>query len=355
MNIQWRDAARHYLQVVAFCFAIAVLTTLIWPRRMYLVQVGYALTIGTITWAVIEFGRYFVDERHCHSDQSGGHGWPQGWRGLLLTAIGIGCGFFFGDRLGDMLLGDGVINSGRDNSISLAITVVAGVIASFYFHTRGKAAALSAKISETERAASESRLKLLQTQLEPHMLFNTLANLRVLIGIDPARAQHMLDHLIDYLRATLGASRASTHPLQTEFERIKDYLELMAVRMGPRLTYTLELPPELANHPVPTLLLQPLVENSIRHGLEPKVEGGSIKVGARREGDWLLLEVSDTGVGFKNASDNTPAPAGGFGVAQVRERLATVYGPRSAIESIVPPAEGTSTIIRLPYEIPQSP
>ena len=92
----------------------------------------------------------------------------------------------------------------------------------------------------------------------------------------------MLDRLIAYLRATLAASRATTHPLQAEFDRLRDYLELMAVRMGPRLRYTLDLPPELATQPVPTLLLQPLVENGIRHGLEPKVDGGSITVRARR-------------------------------------------------------------------------
>ena len=353
-RIDWSTVLRHYLQVQAFCCVVAAITTLIWPANSYLNQLASATICGLLIWSLIEVGRHLVPDRYCHPARDGGHGWPKGWRGIALTAFGITAGFLIANPLTDWLLGYGK-SSARDLQLSVLITLISGVVATYYFYTRGKAVELAARIVATERDASEAKLKLLETQLEPHMLFNTLANLRVLIGSDPARAQHMLDHLIDYLRATLGASRASTHALHTEFERLRDYLALMAVRMGPRLHYTLELPPELANHPVPTLLLQPLVENSIRHGLEPKVEGGSIKVGARREGDWLLLEVSDTGVGFKNASDNTPAPAGGFGVAQVRERLATVYGPRSAIESIVPPAEGTSTIIRLPYEIPQSP
>ena len=89
------------------------------------------------------------------------------------------------------------------------------------------------------------------------MLFNTLANLRALIGNDPARAQPMLDRLVDYLRATLSASRASAHSLQAEFDRLRDYLELMTVRMGPRLNYSLTLPPELAHLTMPPLLLQP--------------------------------------------------------------------------------------------------
>ena len=101
------------------------------------------------------------------------------------------------------------------------------------------------------------------------MLFNTLANFRALIGTDPARATHMLDSLIDYLRAKLQASRATHHSLQNEFDRLGDYLALMQVRMGPRLTCALDLPAELADQLVPTLLLQPLVENAIKHGLEP--------------------------------------------------------------------------------------
>src|SRR5690606_22156517 len=126
---------------------------------------------------------------------------------------------------------------------------------------------------EAQRQASEARLRLLESQLEPHMLFNTLANLRALIGSDPPRAVEMLDRLNAFLRATLAASRsaagAQRHTLRDEFARLDDYLALMAVRMGPRLRVVLSLPEPLADCPVPALLLQPLVENAIRHGLEP--------------------------------------------------------------------------------------
>jgi sensor histidine kinase YesM len=145
----------------------------------------------------------------------------------------------------------------------------------------------------------------------------------------------MLDRLIAYLRATLAASRQTSHSLSDEFERLRDYLELMTVRMGPRLRYSLELPPELARLPVPSLLLQPLVENSIQHGLEPKVEGGSITVRARRLANVLTLEVIDTGVGL-------PAAAllkSGFGLAQVRERLAATFG-ELAVTDLSPVVSG---------------
>ncbi|MBL0299124.1 MAG: histidine kinase [Betaproteobacteria bacterium] len=115
------------------------------------------------------------------------------------------------------------------------------------------------------------------------MLFNTLANLRMLISLDPARAQAMLDHLIAYLRATLNASRSATHSLATEFERIADYLALMGVRMGPRLQVRMDLPQDLRGLAVPALLLQPLVENSIKHGLEPHPRRRSLDITARRD------------------------------------------------------------------------
>jgi LytS/YehU family sensor histidine kinase len=207
---------------------------------------------------------------------------------------------------------------------------------------------LEKRIEEVGRQASESRLRLLETQLEPHMLFNTLANLRTLIAIDPARAQTMLDHLIAYLRATLSASRAGTHTLEQEFERLRDYLELMAVRMGPRLQFTLDLPAALAAQTIPPLLLQPLVENSIQHGLEPKVQGGSITVSARLEGGRVCLEVCDTGLGLGPA---TPGSDGkGFGVGQVRERLATVYGAAGTIDFVAVQEGGTRATVSFPLK-----
>jgi LytS/YehU family sensor histidine kinase len=186
---------------------------------------------------------------------------------------------------------------------------------------------------------------LLQSQLEPHMLFNTLANLRVLIGIDPPRAQAMLDRLIAFLRATLSASRSTLHPLATEFERIGDYLALMGVRMGPRLQTRLSLPDELGAVGVPPLLLQPLVENSIKHGLEPQVAGGRIEVDARRDGDMLVLSVLDSGVGLGSAA---PSGDSRFGLAQVRERLHTLYGSRASLELQDAAGGGTRARIRLP-------
>jgi sensor histidine kinase YesM len=215
---------------------------------------------------------------------------------------------------------------------------------------RARLAAEQARAEAALRAAAENQLKLLESQLEPHMLFNTLANLRVLIALDANRAQAMLDHLIAFLRSTLHASRAGLHPLADEFARLADYLALMAVRMGPRLETAFDLPDDLRALPVPTLLLQPLVENSIKHGLEPKVEGGRIELRARREGDTLVLSVRDSGVGL-NASAGT---SGGsrFGLEQVRQRLATLYGSRAQLALESPAEGGTEVRLTLPCPTP---
>jgi sensor histidine kinase YesM len=141
--------------------------------------------------------------------------------------------------------------------------------------------------------------------------------------------------------------------LSAEFARLGDYLALMAIRMGPRLQVQLDLPADLADLPVPPLLLQPLVENSIKHGLEPKVDGGLIQVSARCEGETLVLEVSDSGIGLGAAAQAAEAATGGggFGLLQVRERLAALHGERASLTMSAGPADvGTVARIRLPVD-----
>jgi LytS/YehU family sensor histidine kinase len=199
--------------------------------------------------------------------------------------------------------------------------------------------------AEAQRQAAEAKLTLLQSQLEPHMLFNTLAHLRVLIKLRPDEAQTMLDQLIAFLRATLHASRTQSHALADEFARLADYLALMQVRMQQRLRVELQLPPELAATPVPPLLLQPLVENAIKHGLEPNVDGGQLRVAAQLVEGQLVLTVSDSGVGVRGAGE---AAGTGFGLSQIRERLAHRYGPAARLELSMPPEGGCAATVRIP-------
>jgi sensor histidine kinase YesM len=340
MRYFWIDKLQSLLQTLAFCLGAAAIQYAFQPDRSYEIPLGYSLAIGGSTWALIDFGRHLVAP-------NSEHGWPVGIRAVLFPLVAICLGFVIGMTVADAWFGwsSWASSSLRSLMLSGLMSLMIGTVVTYYFHSKGKSAHLEQKVAEAKHLAAESRLKLLETQLEPHMLFNTLANLRVLIAIDPARAQDMLDRMVAYLRATLSASRASNHALKLEFDRLRDYLELMAVRMGPRLHYELDLPAELADQTVPSLLLQPLVENSIKHGLEPKVDGGSITVRARRTSSNLLcLEVIDTGVGF----DSTAAAFGGFGLAQVRERLAAAYETQGQVEQTSAVGQGATTVLHLP-------
>ena len=335
------DLIRHGLLVAAFSVAIAASLTLAGNGRLD-DNLAHALGIGFFSWISIDLGRLWFS-RHQETP------WPQGWHGFkgwLVVVAGSAFGYCTGMALGHWYSGLPLhlpsFTSPFALSSPLVITVVASVVISFFFYSQGKSRFLTASVAQAQRDAAEARLALLQSQLEPHMLFNTLANLRVLVASDPERAQAMLDHLIDYLRATLGASRATRHPLADEFARINDYLALMAVRMGPRLAFTLDLPADLQAAPVPPLLLQPLVENAIRHGLEPTLAGGHITVRARRlpatpaGPERLELTVEDDGAGLPPGGAPPAAPQGAsrFGLVQVRERLATLHGAQATLELI---------------------
>ncbi|MET3493141.1 sensor histidine kinase [Variovorax boronicumulans] len=341
------NVLRHGLITVVFCCligaALAISGNGSWSSQMV-----YSLSTGTISWLVIDIGRLLLS----------GHKqtlWPHGLWGFVLVALGVTVGFFGGNAIGDAWVGAPPLEfssmGARKTTSSIVITVAATIGMCFFFYSLGKSKHMQSQLDLAQRDATEARLKLLETQLEPHMLFNTLANLRALITVDPPRAVAMLDRLNSYLRATLSGSRTLAHPLADEFDRLADYLELMSVRMGDRLRYTLTLPDELRELPVPPLLLQPLVENSIRHGLEPKVEGGTIAVRARTEAGQLVIEVSDTGVGLNPAPVAPAAPSesgSGFGLEQVRERLATMYGAQSRMELAALPAGGTCATLRFP-------
>jgi len=206
----------------------------------------------------------------------------------------------------------------------------------------------------TERQALQAQLRLLQAQIEPHMLFNTLANLQGLIAIDPARASGMLDQLIGYLRATLAATRLDTTTLAQEFDAIDAYLGLMGVRMGERLRPRTSLPDALRTAKVPPLLLQPLVENAIVHGLEPNVFGGELLVTAAARDGTLEIFVADTGLGLANDDDDDDddgvRTGGGIGLATTRERLRVLYGERARLDLSPNVPRGTLARLTLPLE-----
>ncbi len=193
-----------------------------------------------------------------------------------------------------------------------------------------RAEANEASARATEQAlqakASQAELRALQAQIEPHFLFNTLANVQALVDYEPEKAKRMLEAFIDYLRATLDASRHTSATLADELVLLERYLQVMSVRMGPRLRYHLRVPGDLRALSFAPLLLQPLVENAIKYGLEPKIEGGSVTIEAERLASGRVrISVIDDGVGMQ--AKTTPRPAGsGMGLANVRSRLQALFG-----------------------------
>ena len=308
----------------------------------------YSYAISTCIWCLCDPLRIVL---HRWLGAQPPYYWSFNARSIAYQVLAVVVGYAAGTALGDAYTGQSSwqllqLSPQRFWGFVLgSFGISAGFL--FFFYHREKAQAL-------EQQATEARLKLLETQLEPHMLFNTLANLRVLIQVDPPRAVAMLDRLGDYLRATLKASRTDAvgggHTLADEAARLRDYLELMAVRMGPRLGYALDLPDTLLQQPVPPLLLQPLVENAIRHGLEPQVEGGRITVTAQPDGprQWRIT-VRDTGVGMDPQAPPPPRADGGFGLAQVRERMASLPGA-GPVQVDSAPGQGTRITLTLPLQ-----
>jgi signal transduction histidine kinase len=194
---------------------------------------------------------------------------------------------------------------------------------------RATIATESAEAQSLQRQIAEAKLLRMQAQVEPHFLFNTLAALERLIEVNPTRALAMSQALSQWLRALLPQMKEGQSTLGHEANLVQSYLQLMQMRMGERLAFFIDIPETLRGERLPSMLLQPLVENSIKHGLESKKLGGEVRIKARKQGDWLELVVEDTGVGFAT-NPNT-----GNGLTNLRERLELIYNGRAMV-SITP-------------------
>jgi LytS/YehU family sensor histidine kinase len=211
--------------------------------------------------------------------------------------------------------------------ISAAVKVLAG--GKRKAELMAKDATAQANVATLERRLMEARMAALQAQVEPHFLFNTLALIGQLIETDPPEAARVHAHLIDYLRSTLPQMRAGGNAtLGKQVELSRAYLAIMQARMKERLQVRIDVPVFLGSAPFPPMMLQTLIENSIKHGLEPKIAGGTI---------------SDDGVGID------PRAGDGVGLANIRERLLLLHGAAAGLDIMTPPGGGACATIRLPY------
>jgi sensor histidine kinase YesM len=246
---------------------------------------------------------------------------------LYISAIAVPAGYVLGSTLAYALLAEPapVMQDGPRRIIAVIATAIAAVFIVYLDSMRDKVAEEAAARSEAQRLAVESQLRLLRAQLDPHMLFNTLANLRSLIEVDAAMARTMIDQLIVYLRSALAASREESTTLRGEFAQLQAYLEIMSLRMGPRLTYRMDLPEALQRTSIPPMLLQPLVENAIKHGIEPQIGAGLVAIEAHANADSVEIAVTDSGLG-----------------------LHAFYGPRASLTLTRCEPHGVRATVRIP-------
>ncbi|MFL9878516.1 histidine kinase [Herbaspirillum rhizosphaerae] len=316
----------------------------------YLMRIGagfvenlvFSMCIGTTAMVLIDCGRIFLWGK----DEPNKPGF------FLMLLIFAPLSFFIGNAIASALIGRPIewfTLSQANNTIGIIVLILLVCVgATLFYWNREKMAALEARNVIIEKQAVQAQLQMLQAQIEPHMLFNTLATLQTLISTEPIRAQQMLDQLIHYLRATLSTSRSTQTSLGQEFELTKAYLGLMSLRMGLRLTYSLQLPDELKPTPIAPMLLQPLVENAIRHGLEPKVEGGDCTVRVNVHDGMLIVSVFDTGMGLSTTTSYNKPESIHLGLENIRARLDALYGPLAELTLTHNIPQGTVAQITIP-------
>jgi sensor histidine kinase YesM len=351
---------RSLIWLSCFNTGVALFITLVLPtKQSFAVNWVFSMLIGYSINIVIVLTRWII-----WRDQK-----PHRIAFLLMCMAAAPIGYFIGGSIGMVFYGlkmpsfITVMKNGE--GILVIMSIFISLFGGVFFWNQSKLAELEAeqekekaRMAAIERQAMQAQLQLLQAQIEPHMLFNTLANLQGLIAIDTQRAQHMLEQLIRYLRASLNSSRIEQTTLQHEFDLLEAYLELLAIRMGKRLQYQTNLPEQLRRQAIAPMLLQPLVENAIKHGVEPKMEGGSIHVSAETDSEFLHIYVIDTGMGLPvDYDENKPAPQSQHpnhshvGNANVRERLLALYGSRASLTLSANQPQGVIAHLCIPLSI----
>ena len=249
-------------------------------------------------------------------------------------------------------LNDLTRHASRPHLVTIALLLVLALFVMRMFaraqqraEQKADAAVAVADRETLQRQIVEARLQLLQAQVEPHFLFNTLAAVEHLIETAPPRAAQMQRHLIEYLRAALPRMRQQSATLGQEVELCVSYLKIMQMRMEERLQFEVAVPAGLSSASFPPMMIQSLVENSIRHGLEPKPEGGTVNLRAEVRDGKLCVTVEDTGMGFSAA-----APAG-IGLANIRERLQQLFGANATLTIEPAQPRGTRATITVPYAV----
>jgi sensor histidine kinase YesM len=275
----------------------------------------------------------------------------------LFYLVGGGAAFAATFGLAHLLFG---VQMAADQVVTVTGVVGAGLITAFvgnlvytHEHLRDRVRQTEAELTRQalererlEKLRAEAELAALQARINPHFLFNTLNSLAALIPVDPAGAEEMTQRLADCFRYVLRASHGPV-TLEDELAFVEDYLALEKLRFGDRLTVRLEVDPAVRATRVPGLIVQPLVENALKHGLAPLERGGSVRVSAARDDGRVVLSVEDDGRGLGRPAG--PTGREGTGLANVRERLRSAFGDRATLE--LTPAGAGGALARLVFPV----
>jgi hypothetical protein len=331
---------RVFVLVVAISLSITVLWTLIEPGSRFGEILRISLGIGFGIWGAAELAQFLTRGRV-----------PM----LVLTVLVVPVGFVVGSKLAAWtgtddpvaLLAQDPAHQWRNIVASLITAAFGTTVVVFYVRSerlRGDLQSERRQAAEALQSETAAKLALLQAQIEPHFLFNTLANVSSVVESDPERAKTILEHLNRYLRVSLGRTRRASTTLSDEIDLVRALLAIAALRLGDRLRYSIAVPAALEGAALPPLLLQPLVENALEHGIEPAVSGGEIRIAAERRDGALVLSVIDTGVGLD------PSSPEGIGLGNVRARLASLYGARGRLALYRNQPQGVVAELTMPLE-----
>lgn len=232
----------------------------------------------------------------------------------------------------------------------MLLSIIFGLIIAYFFILKENLSNSKALLQEekikrltVEKKAVETKLKLLQAQIEPHFLFNTLSNILSLLDTNPARGKTMLQDLTRYLRMSLYRTREKATTIGQEMEMIQAYINIYKVRMGDRLQCKIDIPDNIRDFSFPPMMIQPIVENAIKHGLEPRIDGGKISIKVNTTKDTLRVEISDTGLGFNSEGSL------GVGLSNIRERLQALYDAKAKLILKENRPIGFKAIIEVPH------
>lgn len=231
----------------------------------------------------------------------------------------------------------------------ITYAVIVGIWYAFDYYRKLRERELT--MSRLQGQLAQSHLRMLKMQLQPHFLFNTLNSISALMHIDVEKADRMLARLGDLLRATLRNDESQFVTLRRELDILRTYLEIEQIRLGDRLSITFRIDDDVLDAEVPNLLMQPLVENAIKHGIGPNKQAGTIEVSAHRENGSLMLKIQDDGVGVEKAK--AIALAGGVGLSNTRNRLSGIYGSDHQLRILSGSKGGFAVTISIPFRTPR--